>query len=287
MDIPLSYNLRNLVARRTTTIMTALGIALTVAVLLSIFALVDGLRTALSSTGHPLNIMVMRKGSTAELNSTITQETFRVIKVKPGIAKDAKGEPQASLEVVTVIVLESPEVPTGINITLRGLTADGFAMRGSDVKLTGGRMFTPGRREVVVGQGISNRYPMARLGQTLHFGKGDWQVVGVMDAGRSAANSEVFCDLFQLASDQNRETTLSSALVRATDEVSMQALINSLTSDQQLNVDATPRARLLRAANQRRHAYPGPRHLRLYHHGHRFQLCGDEHHVRRRGAPLA
>ena len=240
MDIPLSYNLRNLVARRTTTIMTALGIALTVAVLLSIFALVDGLRTALSSTGHPLNIMVMRKGSTAELNSTITQETFRVIKVKPGIAKDAKGEPQASLEVVTVIVLESPEVPTGINITLRGLTADGFAMRGSDVKLTGGRMFTPGRREVVVGQGISNRYPMARLGQTLHFGKGDWQVVGVMDAGRSAANSEVFCDLFQLASDQNRETTLSSALVRATDEVSMQALINSLTSDQQLNVDATP-----------------------------------------------
>ncbi len=240
MDIPLSYNLRNLVARRTTTIMTALGIALTVAVLLSIFALVDGLRTALSSTGHPLNIMVMRKGSTAELNSTVTQETFRVIKVKPGIAKDAKGEPQASLEVVTVIILESPEIPSGINITLRGLTVDGFAMRGSDVKLTAGRMFTPGRREVVVGQGISNRYPMARLGQTLHFGKGDWQVVGVMDAGRSAANSEVFCDLFQLASDQNRETTLSSALVRATDEVSMQALVNSLTNDQQLNVDATP-----------------------------------------------
>ncbi len=240
MDIPLSYNLRNLVARRTTTIMTALGIALTVAVLLSIFALVDGLRTALSSTGHPLNIMVMRKGSTAELNSTVTQETFRVIKVKPGIAKDAKGEPQASLEVVTVIILESPEIPSGINITLRGLTVDGFAMRGSDVKLTAGRMFTPGRREVVVGQGISNRYPMARLGQTLHFGKGDWQVVGVMDAGRSAANSEVFCDLFQLASDQNRETTLSSALVRATDEVSMQALVNSHTNDQQLNVDATP-----------------------------------------------
>ena len=42
MDIPISYNLRNLVARRTTTIMTALGIALTVAVLLSIFALVEG-----------------------------------------------------------------------------------------------------------------------------------------------------------------------------------------------------------------------------------------------------
>lgn len=227
-------------ARRTTTIMTALGIGLTVAVLLSIFALVEGLRTALATTGHPLNVMVMRKGSTAELNSTVTQETFRVIKVKPGIAKDAKGDPLASLEVVTVIILESPEIPSGINITLRGLTRDGFAMRGDDIKLAQGRMFEPGRREVVVGQGIANRYPMARIGQTLHFGKGDWTVVGVMDAGRSAANSEVFCDLFQLASDQNRETTLSSALLRATDEVSMQALINNLANDQQLNVDAVP-----------------------------------------------
>lgn len=237
MDIPLSYNLRNLVARRTTTIMTALGIALTVAVLLSIFALVEGLKTALTSTGHPLQVLVLRKGSTAELNSTITQETFRILKVKEGIAKNAKGDPQASLEVITVIVLESPEIPSGININLRGLTADGFAMR-EEVKIVQGRRFTPGRREVVVGQGIANRYPMARLGQTLRFGKGEWQVVGVMDAGRSAANSEVFCDLFQLASDQNRETTLSSALLRASDEVSMQALINSLTSDRQLNVDA-------------------------------------------------
>lgn len=237
MAIPLSYNLRNLVERRTTTIMTALGIALTVAVLLSIFALVEGLKSALSSTGHPLHVLVMRKGSTAELNSTITQETFRILKVKEGIARNAKGEPMASLEVITVIVLESPEIPAGININLRGLTADGFAMR-EDVKIAAGRMFTPGRREVVVGQGIANRYPMARLGQTLRFGKGEWQVVGVMDAGRSAANSEVFCDLFQLASDQNRETTLSSTLLRATDEVAMQALINNLTNDRQLNVDA-------------------------------------------------
>jgi putative ABC transport system permease protein len=236
--IPLSYNLRNLVARRTTTIMTALGIALTVAVLLSIFALVEGLRSALASTGHPLNVMVMRKGSTAELNSTVTQETFQILKVKPGIAKNAKGDPMASLEVVTVIILESPEIPSGININLRGLTADGFAMRGTDIRIVEGRMFTPGRREVVVGRGIANRYPMARLGKTLSFGKGQWEVVGVMDAGRSAANSEVFCDLFQLASDQNRETTLSSALLRATDEVSMQALINNLSNDRQLNVDA-------------------------------------------------
>lgn len=240
MAIPLSYNLRNLAARRTTTLMTALGIGLTVCVLLSILALVEGLRSAFAATGHPLNVIVMRKGSTAELNSTLAPEAFSLMKTKPGIARDSKGEPLASLELVTVIILESPEIPSGININVRGLTVDGFAMRASDIRIVHGRMFQSGRREVVVGQGIANRYPMARLGKTLHFGIGEWKVVGVIDAGRSAANSEVFCDLFQLASDQNRETTLSSALLRATDEVSMRMLLNTLANDKQLGVSALP-----------------------------------------------
>ncbi|MGJ5816915.1 ABC transporter permease [Paludibaculum fermentans] len=240
MALPFSYNLRNLLARRTTTIMTALGIALTVAVLLSILTMVEGLRVALAGTGHPLNLLVMRKGSTAELNSTLTQEAFRIMRTQPGIARDARGEPLASLELVTVIVLENPAIPSGININVRGLTQDGLAIRGSGIRLTQGRMFQPGRREVVVGQGIAHRYPMARLGGTLQFGKGDWQVVGVMDAGRSAANSELFCDLYQLASDQNRETTLSSALLRASGEVSMQALLNTLVNDNRLHVVAVP-----------------------------------------------
>src|SRR5665213_3297372 len=104
MAIPLSYNLRNLVVRKTTTVMTALGIALTVAVLLSVLALVNGLRTAFHSSGNPLQILVMRKGSTAELNSAITRDIFQTIKSVPGIASDGD-EPMASLEMVTVINL--------------------------------------------------------------------------------------------------------------------------------------------------------------------------------------
>jgi putative ABC transport system permease protein len=237
MKIPISYNIRNLIARRTTTIMTALGIALTVAVLLSVFALVEGLRSSLVSTGDPLNLLVTRKGSTAELNSSMTQEQFQIIKVKPGIAKLPNGEPMASLELVTVIVLESPANPAGINISMRGLTTTGVAMRES-VKITEGRVFQSGKREIVVGKGVAKRYPTARLGSKIDLGRGQWEVVGVMDGGRSAANSEIFCDLAQLAADQNREAGLSSVLLRTTDEVAMQALTNDLTGDPRLNVDA-------------------------------------------------
>src|SRR5437899_9052605 len=82
MAIPLAYNFRNLVVRKTTTIMTALGIALTVAVLLAILALVNGLRTALSATGDPRHVLVLRKGSEAELTSNMERGAFQVIKFK-------------------------------------------------------------------------------------------------------------------------------------------------------------------------------------------------------------
>jgi putative ABC transport system permease protein len=237
MAIPISYNLRNLVARKTTTLMTALGIALTVAVLLSVSAMVEGLRTSLSGTGHPLNVLVLRKGGTAELNSVIRPESFQDLKTKPGIARGKDGQPMASLELVTVIVLESVEFPGGMNITVRGLSQAGIAMR-EGLNLTQGRWFTPGRREVVVGAGLARRYTQARVGGKLEFGRGSWEVVGVMDAGRSAANSELFVDLNQLSLDQNRPEALSSALLRATDEAAAQTLINDLSNDRRLNVDA-------------------------------------------------
>jgi putative ABC transport system permease protein len=235
--IPITYNLRNLIERKTTTLMTALGIALTVAVLLSVMALVEGLRSSLAGTGNPLNVLVIRRSSTSELVSVVTRTTFQDLKAKPGIARNRAGDPMASLEMVTIIILDSPDNPLGININVRGLTPIGFEMR-EDVKLIEGRMFQPGRREIVVGKSVAARYPVAAIGGKLHFGRGDWQVVGIVAAGRSAANSEIFADLNQLSSDYNRSEFLSSALIRATDPVSAQALINDLENDRRMNVTA-------------------------------------------------
>src|SRR5215471_20758464 len=129
MAIPITYNFRNLVVRKTTTIMTALGIALTVAVLVADMALVNGLRSAFQKTGNPLQIIVLRKGSTAELTSNLVRSVYQDLKFKPGIAKSSGGEPLASLEMITVINLPSVDSPTGMNVTLRGLSPAGVEMR--------------------------------------------------------------------------------------------------------------------------------------------------------------
>ena len=234
MAIPVSYNLRNLVVRKTTTVITALGIALTVAVLLAVLALVNGLQTAFQSSGDPLQILVMRKGSTAELSSAVTREVFQDLKSMPGIAREGD-EPMASLEMVTVINLPSVDSPTGMNVTLRGILPVGIKMR-DDLKLQDGRWFRAGQREVVVGKSIAKRYPGAHMGNKLRFGRGEWEVVGVMDGGQSAVNSEIFGDLNQISSDFNRADGLSSALLRATDTATVPALINSLNDDRRLGV---------------------------------------------------
>ncbi len=237
MAIPLSYNVRNLIVRRTTTLMTALGVGLTVAVLLSVLALVSGLRTAFETTGDPLNILVMRKGSSGELSSNFTRTMYNDLKFKAGIARNAAGEPMASLEIVQVINLPRVDAPDGANVTIRGLSAVGHEIR-RNVKLSQGRWYEAGKREIVVGKSIASRFPDARIGGKLKFAKGDWEIVGVVDGGQSAVNSEIWGDLNQMSSDYNRNEVLSAALLRATDEVAVQALINDLNADQKLNVEA-------------------------------------------------
>jgi putative ABC transport system permease protein len=236
MAIPIVYNLRNLVVRKTTTIMTALGIALAVAVLVADVALVRGLRSVFEQSGDPQHILVLRKGSRSELTSAIIREVYRDLLFKPGIARNHAGEPMASLEMVTVINLPRVDNAKSMNVTVRGLRPLGVEMR--DVRIDQGRWFQPGQREIVVGKSIAGRYPHAQLGKVFRFGKGEWQVVGLIDGGQSALDNEIWGDLNQISSDFNRPDNLSSVLVRATDVAAVPALIHSVNDDRRLNASA-------------------------------------------------
>ena len=237
MAIPLSYNLRNLRVRKTTTVMTALGIALTVAVLLSILALVHGLRSSLEVTGHPLHLIVMRQGSTSELVSVVGMDKFQVVKFMEGIAQ-RDGDPMVSHEVVTVVSLKlRDDLTQDANVNVRGISPVGIKMR-SGIRLQAGRWFETGKREVVVGRGTHAVRENTSIGDKIEVGRGQWKVVGVFDAGRSAFNSEIWADGNLLTNDLGRGGSRSTILVRAQDEVSAQALKNRMADDQRLQLEA-------------------------------------------------
>jgi len=244
MAIPISYNIRNLRLRKGLTIMTALGIALTVTTAIFLMALVAGLNKAFVSSGNPLNVLVLRKGSEAELSGGFDASLYPTLKTLPGIAKDSHGEPMTSGEWVVVIILPRKDGTGEVNVTVRGMMPDGLEMRQlpgpgkyPGVKLVSGEWFHTGQREVVVSKSIQNRFAHANIGDTMEFGKGSWKVVGVFDAGGSAYESEVWGDVNQMASDFDRQGGFASAYLRATDPISAEALKNRVSDDQRLKLE--------------------------------------------------
>jgi putative ABC transport system permease protein len=244
MAIPISYNIRNLRLRKGLTVMTALGIALTVTTAIFLMALVAGLDRAFVSSGSNLNVLVLRKGSEAELSGGFDATLFPTLKTLPGVAKDSHGEPMASGEWVVVIVLPRKDGTGEVNVTVRGVMPDGLEMRqlpGANgkpsVTLAEGRWFQPGQREVVVSKSVRDRFAQANIGDSMQFGKGSWKVVGVFDAGGSAYESEVWGDVNQMASDFDRQGGFASAYLRATDPVSAEALKNRVSDDQRLKLE--------------------------------------------------
>ncbi len=244
MAIPLKYSIRSVLVRRVSTLLTVLSIALVVAVTIGVMALASGLEMALVSTGDPLNILVRRRGADSELSSLVTRDTWQVLRYLPGVKTRPDGEPLASADVVVVINLPKRGSTQGANVTVRGLPPQGMALR-PHVRLMAGRMFQPGLREVIVSHRLSGRFQQMSLGDRLRFGKGDWMVVGLFDAGQTAFDSEIWTDVNQLASDYNRQF-YSSVLLRAVDEAAAREIIARVENERRFNLTAEPETEYFR-----------------------------------------
>ena len=238
MALRISYNIRNLKLRKGLTVMTALGIALTVTTAVFLMALLAGLQKAFVSSGDARNVLVMRKGSTAELSGGFDASLFPTLKTLPGVEKDNQGEPIASGEWVVVVVLPRKDGTGEVNVTVRGIMPAGLTLR-PNAKLVEGRWFTQGQREVVVGRSIHDRFSGANVGDSMDFAKGQWKVVGVFDSGGTAYDSEIWGDVNQVAADFDRQGGFASAYLRATDAIAADALKNRVSDDQRLKLEGS------------------------------------------------
>jgi ABC-type lipoprotein release transport system permease subunit len=237
MRLPLQYNLRNLVVRRTMTLMTAGGIALVVAVLVLTLALAHGFSATMVSTGRTDNAIVLRGGATSEMMSGLSRETARVLEADPAVARGPDGEPLALAEMVVLVNLGRRGDPAASsNVTVRGVDPRVVSLR-PEIALREGRMFRPGMDEVVVGRNLGQRFEGCRLGETVHMGGRDWRVVGTFDAGGSGFDSEVWGDCEALMPVFDRDG-FSSLTLRLVDPARLPELQARLESDPRLHAEA-------------------------------------------------
>jgi ABC-type lipoprotein release transport system permease subunit len=193
MRIPLAYNLRNLAARKVSTILTALGIGLVAWVFIFTLALAGGFQAALRTTGSPNNAIVVRSGSTAELTSIIARDAAASIESQPEIARAPDGTPLATHELVVLWNLARKN-GTPANVVVRGVTAKSFALR-PKIRLVEGRLFRPGLEEVVVGRLANARIAHCSVGDRIRLAGRAWSIVGVFDAGGTSFDSEIWGDV--------------------------------------------------------------------------------------------
>ena len=238
MAIPLIYNVRSVKARWTSAIVAVIGIAGTVGVFVAMLSLARGFRATLVASGSPGNALVMRAGSTSEMMGGVTLNTVKIIQDAPGIAHDSAG-PLITQEVVGVMPFPLISTGTDANVQVRGVSPNVLRIR-NFVKIAQGRMFQPGLSELVVGKNASTTYSGLKVGDTVKFGGGQWQVVGVFDAGGSSFDSEVWCDAPVLNEVLKRpDNIFQSVTVHLTSPDTFQQFKDAVTSDPRLNVDVT------------------------------------------------
>ena len=237
MAIPLAYNLRSVRQRWASSVVAVLGIAGTVAVFVAMMALAQGFRATLVASGSPSNAILLRAGASTEMYSAVTLDQVRIVEELPGVGKGPAG-PLASPEVVVVAAFPLRASGTDANVQVRGVSPRVLAVR-ENVKVRSGRFFTPGLAELVVGRNAAATYAGLELGNRIRFGGGDWEVVGVFDAGGSAFDSEAWCDASVLAQTYQRpQNVFQSLTVQLDSPEAFGRLKDAITTDPRLTLAA-------------------------------------------------
>jgi putative ABC transport system permease protein len=236
MAIPISYNVRSVAARWSTAIVSVLGVAGTVGVFVAMLAMARGFQATLVASGSPQNAIILRSGADSEMVSAVSLDQAKVIADAEEIARDESGNPLSSAEVVVIGAFPLAKTGTDANVQIRGLSPDVLKVRPS-VKITQGRFFNPGLAELVVGANAAKIYSGFTLGSSLDIGGQTWTVVGIMDSGGSAFDSELWCDSSVLNQTFKRpENIFQSVTVRLSSGAAFDAFKDRLTSDPRLTV---------------------------------------------------
>jgi putative ABC transport system permease protein len=236
--VPVIYNLRSIRVRWGSTLVAVAGIAGVVAVFVAMLSMAQGFRATLVASGSERNAMVLRGGASAEMESVITLDQVKVIADSPGVEKRADGRPLVSPEAVVVAALHHRSSDADALAQIRGVTPMAMDVHPA-VRVVRGRFFEPGQAELVAGRNAAAMYTGLELGGEVKLGGRTWTVVGVMDSGGSAFDSEVWADASLLLQTYQRPTwVFSSVAIRLLAPDALGDFRRALEGDPRLTVQA-------------------------------------------------
>ena len=228
-------NLRNLPKRLGSSVVAVVGVGAVVLVFAAVLSMAAGLEKTMMATGSDDTAVIMRSGSTSELNSGLSNEQTLIVANAPGVLKDGDS-PIISAELYVITDVKKRSSGTDANVPFRGVQQGAFAVR-DNVKISEGRMFEPGKNEIVVGRAAQSEFVGLNVGETIRFGQTEWAIVGSFDAGGSVSESELWTDIRVLQSAYRRGNSFQSIRVKLESPESIETLRETLDADPRIDPD--------------------------------------------------
>lgn len=227
-------NLRTVPQRLASSLVAVVGIAGVVAVFVGVLSIAEGFRKTMATTGSPDTAIVMRAGSDSEMVSILTRDDARIIEDAPGVLRTDAGA-LASAELFVIVDLPKRSNGLTANVPMRGVSARAFAIR-KNIRIIEGRMYEPGRNELVAGRGAASQFGGVEVGKSLKFGQHTWTVVGIFDAGGTFSDSELWCDVAVLGPLYQRGTTYQTVYTKLETPTAFTRFKDALTTDPRVNL---------------------------------------------------
>ena len=227
-------NIRTILQRSGASIVIIIGIAGSVAVMVSLLAMAEGLSKTIASTGQEDRALIFREGSNSEMSSGIAMTDLAIIENTQGIKKSEDG-PMISAEIFTIIDLKKKGAVDTSNLPLRGVQEMSFKIR-PELKIVEGKNFFPGKGEIIVGKGAANEYEGLELGNKIKIRDSEWTVVGIFSTGGDVHESEIWADLAVTQGAFRRGASASIAIVQMEENASITDLGATLELDPRLDL---------------------------------------------------
>jgi putative ABC transport system permease protein len=202
--VPLSYPLRSMTVRWSSSLFSAIGIALTVAVFAGVLALRQGFTGLYAETGRDDVGVYLRPGAQSEGESLVRYPgDTQIVLSRPEVAVGRHGEALAASESYLGINLQKLDGSGTTIVTVRGVEPASLEIQGSRLRLVEGRMFQFGTDEVIVGRRLAQRMKDCAVGDAVLFNVRPFKVVGLFEQDGAYA-SEIWGDVVQITSATQR-----------------------------------------------------------------------------------
>jgi putative ABC transport system permease protein len=229
-----AMNLAALPSRAGASLVTVIGVATVIAVMLSLLGIGEGVMNSVLRNDQPDRAVVLSSGASEYMGSFSRGDVAQIAQA-PGIKQSPDGKPMVQPLAAVVVELEKKDGSGTNNVLFRGTGAIGEAMNDKSLHLIAGRMFTPGLHELIVGKAAQRTYKNLDVGDTVKLRNTPWKVVGAYEDNGGIDENAIAADADTVLAAFNR-TAYQSVGVQLDNPASFRKFKDTVTSNPQLQV---------------------------------------------------